>query len=151
MRLSRIERTAFLFASLLCVAGLVASIRGQSTRSAADQNVIPSSPNIAALRAAENGLLHKPAFVEFFSNDCAICRRIQGTMRMLDLQFAGRIKFIYVDIDLPESQAFVLRYNVRGIPTFTLIDQVGRTVQSIPGWPGDVAVTAALEELVHSD
>ncbi len=118
-----------------------------STTVAAEQAARPLSPNIAALQGAEKGRLQLPAFVEFYSNDCDICRRIQGPMRTLDLNYDDKIKFIYVDIDLPESQPFVREFNVRGIPTFVLLSRQGDKPVTLSGWPGDDQVIQALDKL----
>jgi thioredoxin-like negative regulator of GroEL len=113
-----------------------------------EQTALSASPNIAALQVAEEGRLEQPAFVEFYSDDCDICRRIQGPMRTLDLKYDGKIKFIYVDIDLPESQPSVRRFDVRGLPMFVLLNLRGDAVAAVPGWPGEDAVTASLNQLL---
>ncbi len=132
---------------LLLLAACGAVQTNSSTIVGTDQTARQPPPNIAALQAAENGRLQQPAFVEFYSNDCDICRRIQGPMRTLDLKYDDKIKFIYVDIDLPESQPFVREFNVRGIPTFALLSRRGDKRVTMPGWPGEDQITQALDKL----
>ena len=104
------------------------------------------SRNVLALQAAEAGALGEPALVEFYTTDCMTCRVIRGEMGVLDQQYDGRVKFIYLDADLPESRPFLAKYNVRGVPTFALLDRRGRVVSNMPGWPGELALTNALDQ-----
>ncbi len=108
---------------------------------------LPEPINLGALHTAESGALHEPALVEFYSNDCAICRRAQGPIAELDRQFDGQIRFIYIDTDLPVSQPSIDRYNARGLPTFVLLDESGRVVSHIDGWPGEQALDDVLSTL----
>jgi thiol-disulfide isomerase/thioredoxin len=107
----------------------------------------PLSRNVAALQAEESGALGEPALVEFYTTDCLSCRAIRAEMGVLDQRYEGKVKFIYLDADLPESQPYLGRYNVRGVPTLALLDRGGRVVSSLPGWPGEPAMTAALNTL----
>ena len=113
----------------------------------AAQNVPPPSRNVAALQAAQAGALGGPALVEFYTTDCLSCRAIRAEMGILDQRYDGKIKFIYLDADLAESKPFLARYNVRGVPTLALLDRRGRAVSNMPGWPGELAVTNALNGL----
>ncbi len=96
--------------------------------------------NIVAVHQAERGLLHQPALVEFYSEDCWTCRQIQGPLADLDQEFASRIRFIYIDMDLATSQPSAVKYHVRGIPTFVLLDAQGQEVMNLAGWPGQKAL-----------
>jgi thioredoxin-like negative regulator of GroEL len=113
----------------------------------AGQNVPMLSRNVAAMQFAQAGNLGEPALVEFYTTDCASCRAIRAEMGVLDLRYDGRIKFIYLDADLPESQPFMGQFNVRGVPTLALINRGGHVVSNMPGWPGDEAMTLALDGL----
>jgi thioredoxin-like negative regulator of GroEL len=138
-------------AAILNMLMLAACGRAQASSTNAvgtEQTAESASPNLAALQLAEDGRLEQPAFVEFYSDDCDVCRRIQGPMRTLDLKYDGKIKFIYVDFDLPESQPFVQRFNVRGLPMFVLLNHRGDTLANLPGWPGEDAVAASLDQLL---
>ena len=113
----------------------------------ATQNVASLSRNVAAIQSAQAGTLGEPALVEFYTTDCISCRAIRPEMGVLDLRYDGRIKFIYLDADLPESQLFMGQFNVRGVPTLALLNRSGRVVSNMPGWPGDDAMRIALDRL----
>ena len=113
----------------------------------AAQNNLPLSRNVAAMQSAQAGTLGEPALVEFYTTDCMSCRAIRPEMGVLDQHYDGRIKFIYLDADLPESQPFMGQFNVRGVPTLALLNRGGRVVSNMPGWPGDDAMKLSLESL----
>lgn len=103
--------------------------------------------NIAAIHQAERGALGGPAFVDFYSDDCSICRRIQGPIAELDQRFGSQTRFIYIDTDLPAAQSSMTKYQVRGLPTFVLLDGHGQVVSEISGWPGQQALDNVLQAM----
>ncbi len=68
---------------------------------AAPQVSPPLPRNVAALHAAQAGALGEPALVEFYTTDCPSCRAIRAEMGVLDQRYDGKVKFIYLDADLP--------------------------------------------------
>lgn len=108
----------------------------------------PISNSVAAIGAAERGALGKPALVEFYSDECTACRTIMGSVAELDQRYDGRVKFIYMDTDRPETQAYLGRYDIRGMPTLALLDAHGKVTTSIAGWPGEQAVAESLDKLL---
>ncbi|HEX7588593.1 MAG TPA: thioredoxin domain-containing protein [Anaerolineae bacterium] len=113
----------------------------------AAQNNPPPSRNVVAMQSAQAGTLGEPALVEFYTTDCMSCRAIRAEMGVLDQRYDGKIKFIYFDADLPESQPFLGQFNVRGVPTLALLNQSGHVVSNMVGWPGDEAIRLALDGL----
>jgi thioredoxin-like negative regulator of GroEL len=111
------------------------------------QNVPVLPRNVIAIQSALAGTLGEPALVEFYTTDCMSCRAIRAEMALLDQRYDGRIKFIYLDADLPESNSFLGQFNVRGVPTLALLSRSGRVVSNMPGWPGDAAIIRALDEM----
>jgi thioredoxin-related protein len=69
----------------------------------------------------------------------------------LSQRFQGKVRFIHVNIDAPETQPYLKTYNVRGTPTIVLIDRQGHVAANVPGWPGDQAVADALTKLATAD
>ena len=137
------------FSTLVCILFLIfLALAGCSTPlPQTAQTIPPPSCNVAAMKSAQAGTLGEPALVEFYTTDCMSCRAIRAEMGILDQRYDGKIKFVYLDADLPESQSFLARYNVRGVPTLALLDRRGRVVSNMPGWPGELSLTNALNEL----
>jgi thioredoxin-like negative regulator of GroEL len=108
----------------------------------------PLSRNALAMQSARAGTLGEPALVEFYAADCMTCNQIRGQVSALDQRYDGRVKFIYLDIELAEAQPYLAKYNVRGLPTFALLDRKGRIASSMSGWLGEPALTTALDKLI---
>jgi thioredoxin-related protein len=60
----------------------------------------------------------------------------------------GKLKVIPINIDAPESQPYLGKYNVRGTPTIVLLDRHGHVASNVPGWSGDQAVADGVNILV---
>ena len=111
-------------------------------------NAQPLSRNALAMQSAEAGKLGKPALVEFYAADCITCNNLRAEISLLDQRYDGRVNFIYLDIELAEAQPYLAKYNVRGLPTFVLLDRKGRVASSVSGWLGERIFTTALDKLI---
>lgn len=101
----------------------------------------------AAVVAAEEGRIGRPALVWFHAEWCQVCQEIAPDMAAIRESFGADIAFVKVDIDDPEADLVERRFNVRGTPTFVLFDADGRTAGHMPGWPGAERMTAYLDQL----
>ena len=59
-----------------------------------------------------------PVLVDFWAVWCGPCRMIAPTVEALATTYAGKAKFVKVNVD--ENQSTPARYNIRGIPTLLL-------------------------------
>ena len=114
----------------------------------APQSTQSLSRNALAMQSAQAGTLDRPALVEFYTADCITCNKIRAEISTLDQRYDGRIEFIYLDIDLAEAQPYLAKYDVRGLPTFELLDRNGHLMSSMSGWPGEQAFISALDKLI---
>jgi len=71
-----------------------------------------------------------PVVVDFYATWCDPCRQLVPTMDTLADQYAGRIKFVKVNVD--ESPKLAQQFQVEGIPMLVFI-QHGRTVGTAIG------------------
>ncbi|MGB8645011.1 MAG: hypothetical protein WCF84_07220 [Anaerolineae bacterium] len=69
-------------------------------------------------------------------------------MSALEQRYQGKVKFIRINIDAPESRPYLDKYRVLGTPSIALVDRQGHIVSNVPGWPGEQQVTQALDSLV---
>ncbi len=69
-------------------------------------------------------------------------------MSALEQRYQGKVKFIRINIDAPESRQYIDKYKVLGTPTIALLDRHGKVASDVPGWPGEQQVMQALDSLV---
>lgn len=80
----------------------------------------------------EQEVLHSeiPVLVDFYATWCGPCRMIAPYLERLAEEFAGRIKFVKVDVDRAPELAY--RYGIHAVPTL-LVFSGGRTVDALVG------------------
>ena len=59
-----------------------------------------------------------PVVVDFSAPWCGPCKLMVPVLKDLSKEFAGKVKFVSVDID--QATRTALRYNVNGLPTFLI-------------------------------
>lgn len=86
----------------------------------------------------------EPVFVKFGATWCGPCTAIKPMIEELAEEYAGRIKFIEVDID---TTSIASKYMVRGVPTMLFIKD-GHVVNTIVGAQTKNRVQLALDTLL---
>ena len=147
MKTEFLETTHRVVSAVIAASVIIALAACSTPLPQAMQTVPPPSRNVVAMQSAQAGTLGVPALIEFYTTDCMSCRAIRAEMGVLDQRYDGKIKFIYLDADLPESQPFLGQFNVRGVPTLALLNQSGHVVSNISGWPGDDEIRLLLDGL----
>lgn len=76
----------------------------------------------------------QPIVVEFMSQNCPICDKMQPVVSEMQTTCAGKdVEIRQVDISLPENRHFVKKHRILGVPTFLMIDEKGREVARLVG------------------
>jgi thioredoxin 1 len=77
-----------------------------------------------------------PVLVDFYADWCGPCHAIAPTIEALSNEFAGKVKFVKVDVDA--NQEVATRYEIMSIPTIMLFEN-GKIEDSIVGaYPASV-------------
>jgi thioredoxin 1 len=71
-----------------------------------------------------------PVVLDFWAEWCPPCRALAPTFDALAEQYAGRVRFLKLNVD--ENQQVPQRYGIKGIPTLVFFDG-GREVERVVG------------------
>jgi thioredoxin 1 len=73
-----------------------------------------------------------PVLVDFYATWCGPCKRLAPVLTEVAGEYAGRVKFVKVDVD--RDRALAARYQITGVPTLIWFHQ-GKAVASLTGAP----------------
>ncbi|RCK75691.1 MAG: thiol:disulfide interchange protein [Anaerolineae bacterium] len=85
--------------------------------------------------------------VEFFAFWCPTCRSMAPVLKKLENQFAGKVQFIYLDIDDPKTNPYKQSLGYLYQPHFFLIDGQGNIIKQWVGYVEEEELTAVLGSL----
>lgn len=74
-----------------------------------------------------------PVLVDFYADWCGPCKIIAPTMETLSSEYAGRVKFVKVNVD--ESQEVAMKYDIMSIPTAMIFEKGGIKDSIIGAYP----------------
>jgi len=86
-----------------------------------------------------------PVLVDFWAPWCGPCRRVAPMVDQLAQEYAGRVKFVKIDVD--QSQQLAGSYGIHSIPTLMLFKN-GEVVDRFVGIPPLSKVQDALNQAV---
>jgi thioredoxin 1 len=61
-----------------------------------------------------------PVFVDFYADWCGPCNMIAPTIEALSEEYAGRVKFVKINVD--NNQQLAMKYDIMSIPTSMLFE-----------------------------
>jgi thioredoxin len=77
-----------------------------------------------------------PVVVNFYADWCGPCHAIAPTIEALSNEFAGKVKFVKVDVDL--NQEVASRYDIMSIPTVMLFENGNIEDSIVGGYPAPI-------------
>ena len=109
-----------------------------------------STPNVKHITDAEFDAevtqATLPVVVDFYATWCGPCRQLAPTMDSLADQYAGKIKFVKVNVD--ESPKLAQKFQVEGIPMLVFLQQ-GKTVGTSVGLIAKEDLILRLDSLIQ--
>ncbi len=88
-----------------------------------------------------------PVMVEFFSPRCGHCLRLAPILNELASVYAGRVKFVLLNID--QEQKIASQQGVNGTPTLVFYNR-GKLVDRVVGAPPKDELVRQVENLAHN-
>jgi thioredoxin 1 len=89
-----------------------------------------------------------PVVVDFYATWCGPCRQLAPTMDSLADQYAGKIKFVKVNVD--ESPKLAQQFQVEGIPMLVFL-QNGKTAGTCVGLVAKEDLILRLDSLLQTN
>lgn len=86
-----------------------------------------------------------PVVADFHATWCGPCKMLAPLLDGLAGEFAGRVRFVKVDID--EAPALASQYQITGVPTLIFFRD-GQPVDQLVGVPSARALRTRIEALV---
>jgi thioredoxin 1 len=83
-----------------------------------------------------------PVLVDFYAPWCGPCKMLSPILDSLAGEFAGRVKFVKVNVD--DAQDLAARYQITGVPTLIAFRD-GRAVETVVGMASARALRKVLE------
>ncbi len=119
------------FKGLVLAAALMLIVMGCSAPSPSSRSVSTESP--AAASAAQPISMNQPLFVNFYAPWCGSCMSMKPVVGRLSEEYQGRVTFLTVNIDEPQSRDAMNRYRFIGQPQFVVVDVKGDIIASRNG------------------
>ena len=88
-----------------------------------------------------------PVVLDFWAEWCPPCRALAPTFDQLAKQYAGRVRFLKLNVD--ENQQVPQRFGIKGIPTLVFFDG-GREVERMVGAAGKDALARVIDKYVKA-
>lgn len=86
-----------------------------------------------------------PVVLDFWAEWCPPCRALAPTFEELAKQYAGRVRFLKLNVD--DNAEVPQRFGIKGIPTLVFFDG-GREVERMVGAAGKDALARVIDKYV---
>ncbi len=89
---------------------------------------VPDAGGFTALTGASVlARVERPTMVEFVSQTCTVCQRMEPLVSLVEQSCAGKgVEIIRLDVGTSDGRMAAAEYGVRGVPTFVFLDGAGQ-------------------------
>lgn len=113
-----------------------------STTLASEPAISASQPDVAATATAT-----LPRIIDFGSKQCQACKAMEPVLESMRVNHSVSFVTEFVDVWVPENQAFAKSHNIQSIPTQVFFDAEGKELYRNTGFISEEQVLAKWAEL----
>lgn len=64
---------------------------------------------------------YRPIIIDVYASWCSPCKMYSPIFERMAQRYSGRVDFYKVDVDDPDSEDFITRYNINSVPTTVIL------------------------------
>ncbi|HUD21065.1 MAG TPA: thioredoxin family protein [Candidatus Saccharimonadales bacterium] len=92
---------------------------------------------------------NKITLLDFWAAWCGPCRVMKPIIEEIKKDYDGKLELKEIDVDQPENQPLMDKYQVQAMPTF-FIERDGEVIQSFVGAQSKSVLRAALDKVLEN-
>ncbi|MCB9524165.1 MAG: thioredoxin fold domain-containing protein [Myxococcales bacterium] len=111
----------------------------------------PPATEAEAAKALMAAAGDKPVLVEFYKDNCSVCRAMAPVVEAVVSSCEGHAEVRFINISKPENRHLAARHNIVGVPTFAILEPGGGEVTRMVGAQSGDTLRDALQALAFGD